>query len=497
MAVAAPTAPQAGTAGTAATAKATEPAAAAARVASRAQPQRRGLQGERDQRGEDHGRQRRRERRGRVDVGGPEDDGHHQVDGEHAEQRGRQHDGEQGSGEPAQCGFRGARGRAANGSGRPAPSMSRLASRSAAACRAVSAGRVTTKTCATAYVAASATPIATAAWPVSSSRAQQGRRQHAAALHELRQRTGRRRRQPEPGGTRRQVHRCARGGAPERRRGRQGEREPRAARDGDPGDRAAHPGRGVERHHRRDQHGVLHRVPRGPGRGAPEPEVGLQCERRGDVERERQQHPRGRRRRNAAGGRQHGGDRGEQCEGRDPVAGEPQGERPGQGRPPLRRRGRDVAGEQRRPAQGQRDGADGDQRQHDRQPPVVGGSEQAGDDGGEQDERHGLRQPCPRHRRRRGGAGRPPTADPRTGGAVAVPSRTRSGKAVLTHGCGPYPRRRQPPTPASAPLTVRPPGTSTYASRASGEVNAYTRRYGSTGPTVGSASTDCERGTCA
>ena len=44
-----------------------------------------------------------------------------------------------------------------------------VASWSAAACRAVSAGRVTTKTCATAYVAASATPIATAAWPVSSS----------------------------------------------------------------------------------------------------------------------------------------------------------------------------------------------------------------------------------------------------------------------------------------------------------------------------------------
>ena len=66
-----------------------------------AQPQRRSLQRERDQWGEDHGRQRRRERRGRVDVGGPEDDGHHQVDGEHAEHRGRQHDGEQGSGEPA------------------------------------------------------------------------------------------------------------------------------------------------------------------------------------------------------------------------------------------------------------------------------------------------------------------------------------------------------------------------------------------------------------
>ena len=37
------------------------------------------------------------------------------------------------------------------------------------ACRAESAGSVTTKTCATAYVAASATPIATAACPVSSS----------------------------------------------------------------------------------------------------------------------------------------------------------------------------------------------------------------------------------------------------------------------------------------------------------------------------------------
>ena len=67
----------------------------------RAQPQRRSLQrAARSSGARTTAASAERERRGRIDVGAPEDDGHRQVDGEHGEQRGRQHGGEQGAGEP-------------------------------------------------------------------------------------------------------------------------------------------------------------------------------------------------------------------------------------------------------------------------------------------------------------------------------------------------------------------------------------------------------------
>src|SRR5690348_11030945 len=83
---------------------------------------------------------------------------------------------------------------------------------------------------------------------------------------------------------------------------------------------------------------------------------------------------------------------------------------------------------------------------------------------------------------------------PRLRRVAGLPAET-TGPAGTRRALRGRPWGRQFPTPASAPATVRPPGVSTYASRASGEVNAYTRTYGSPGPSVGSASTDWDRGT--
>ena len=159
--------------------------------------------------------------------------------------------------------------------------------------------------------------------------------------------------------------------------------------------------------------------------------------------------------------------------------------RPGQGRPPLRRRGRYV-GEAGRPAQGQRDGATR---------PCVSTTDTAlsrrvGRRGYDVAIRtsvtafRGLADDTATTGRRR------PTADD-----VSADRRASPSPPPAQQGC-PDPWLADPTPPGAV---IRPPGIGAAPGaptepavrvRASGEVNSYTRRRVAR-PTVGSASTDC------
>ena len=195
-------------------------------------------------------------------------------------------------------------------------------------------------------------------------RAQHGRRDHAAALHELGQRPGARGDQPEPRGVRGQVHGHPRsprqsGRSPQRRgRARRHRRQPR---------RRSHrpPGHPVQRDHRGDEHGVLHRETCRPGAGAAEAEVGLQGEGPTTFRARASNTHTVSRAGNPPPDAENRSDEGEQHERRDPVAGEASVNARARPRRCSGRSCRDVAGQQRRPAECHRDGPHRDQRQRD------------------------------------------------------------------------------------------------------------------------------------
>ena len=253
---------------------------------------------------------------------------------------------------------------------------------------------------------------------------QEGDGEHAAALGGLDQGRCRGLHGAEPEGTVREGH--AGVVAAQRRAHRhRSQHAPRHRGHHQAHDGAGRPGGPVEKEHGEDQHRVLDREPGAPGPGAAQAQAHLHDQADGHVEDEGERDQGGHQRGHHVGpdGDHHCGDgpHGGQLQG--PTPGQAGAQGAGQPHPLGRRCGRDVADHHRRPAEGQGQGAHGDDGEGDGEVAVVDRPQSAGDDDGQQHQRHhlhGLAGHAPGHRRPQRRAGRSPTtpavAGPRRGG---------------------------------------------------------------------------------